>query len=1404
MFAVYATKKTDDGKNQCKIFEIAKVTDTFSDFADKELNVATTAAQSLTTGQWYVMKSGDNYFTDTPTESGSYTSTVRPRGMATDKRMYLVHLVSAGDGNYYVQSGYGNYLFTLPNAGGYITTRVSETKYSTATLMSGWDFYPVTLQDPLRPTASEIYTLKAGDAPTDASKQWIFVPTETEGQYYMYNVSSRDFAIPSGSTAWTHSTAASPVILESQGVGTHIAKTVDGTPIEYNDGNGNILNIVKVDDIAEPITTQLNNALNLLLSHQTKITDMASITDGWYAIRIHSDSSHPTYDGNFLYTLVDEHNTGDPYTYPIAHQGSFKRDPARDEAVYYFRLWPLVKNGNTYYHWQLPNGKYIVNYLNYYPISYTFDPSDFILVQDGTDDTFNFRSSDFLVQAKEHYVGRTARKFIASTTKLDIHAVDLTAVGLVAWQVLFNDGADNTKLHCTRSDVHGLTDVYNHGYFFLPTGVTPSPSDFTMDGMYGNPDIHTEAKTISVVYAPDQCFTADDVTVVQGSRTTGKGNTRQALLRIKINPQAPFYPDRFNISLTNAAQLTQVQAYMTNTEQLHAAGASPVLLGTQSTIADGAVSINVSGNHLVSTGGNTYLWITADIKSTAGESNIVDAAVTSIVYHNVRVNEVTCDVSAKGNPDGDMRIFLRQAYTWVSGTGLGLYYRNPALMRTTDGIIAVGEYRYDNPLALGKSDDGSDNGHLMDIVMLKSTDNGTTWGSPVTIAAGTPGSASTAPTGYGNPALVRCSDGKLICLMAAGSNSYDSSTGLKNIACSYSTDNGATWSSEPANIFNSIKDWNGLTVHSAYVPSGKGVTFPNGRIAFVLSGKANANATTNEYILYSDDDGANWSIASSTSVFGNGNDGKLEVMNDNVLLASIRPGGETVQNGRGYNKTTGDASDDGIGTWGTSSNWGSGLNSYGCNNDIFYFGRSTEGSGIRDAILHTVIKKYESERFKDLRIFVSFDQSSTWKEMFTIQTANAAASSMQKLADGNLALIFEDGSIGNDEDAGCYALNCVVISKEQIEAQLEDLYTAKVITFGETGSGAPYVVWGEGTTNNWKKSFTTTVTNGVAGVVVSTEHYAFNRANDKDQRVLCIRPSAANTQDVITITAPDGYIIKSYTITGHPNNSNITYTLANDNGSVVLNDVNQSSTLSDDNIYYKTTSFTFQSTGGNGNYADFTNFIVVLAKEYTVNMHSVGGKSYSTLYVPFDLYQTDANTKAYYITTVTGSGNVLLMETRDNGRTIPHHTAVTLINSADLPTSTFAVIGNQAEVVDEGDNMLKGILVDTEIDFSKGTPYYSLGKKNGKAGFYKSSIGVQTLGANRAYLQTDVEPVSNSNGFPFTLDDSEGTLTSISMEPASHESTTGGAVYDLQGRVVNGSHLQKGIYIRNGKKILVK
>lgn len=1402
--AIYASERVTTGRNQCKIFEIAKANGTFADFTDKELNVATTAATTLTTDQWYVMKSGDNYFIDTPTENGSYSSTERPRGMATDKRMYLVRLISTGSGNYHVQTGYGNYLFSLPNNNGHITTRVSTTTYSAEDLMAAWNFHPVTLADPLRPTASEIYTLKNGDDPAATDKHWIFVPTGTDGQYYMYHVTTQDFAIPSGNTAWTQNTAATPVILESQGDGTHIAKTPEGTPVEYNDGNGSILNIVKIGNVAEPTITQLNTALNKLLSHQTKITDLATITDGWYAIRIHSDSNHPTYNGNFLYTLVDEYDAGAPYTYPMAHQGSIKKDPARDEAVYYFRLWPVQRpDGNTYYHWQLPNGKYIVNYKNNYPITWTRDASDFIIEKDDTDGTFNVRSSDFLIQATDNYIGKTARKYIKSTTTLDIHSIDLTTIGLTAWQVLFNDGADNTKLHCTRTDVHGLTDVYNRGYFFLPTGQTPDPSEFTMDGMYGTPVIDTEAKTISVVYAPSQCFTAEDVTVIQGSRTTGKGNTQQVLLRININPQAPFYPDRFNISITGATQIDQVQAYMTTTEQFHAAGPTPTLLGTtQTTTTDGAVGIDVSGSHLVSTGETTYFWITADIKSTAGESAKIDAAINSIVYHNVRVNDITCDISAKGNPTGNMCIFHKQNFMWVSCESLGLYYRNPALMRTTDGLIAVGEYRYDNPLAFGKAYDGSDNGHQMDIVMRKSTDNGATWSAPITIATGTTGSETEAPTGYGNPALVLTNNGKLICLMSAGANSYNSSAGLKNIAYCYSTNNGTTWS-EPINIFNSI-NWNGLTLHSAYTPSGKGVTFPNGRIAFVLSGKNNANANTNEFILYSDDEGTTWDIASSTAFFNNGNDGKLEVMNDRQLLASIRRGNETSLEGRGYNRTESDASADGIATWKTSSNWGGNLNSYGCNNDLLYYGRSPEGAGIRDAILHTVVKEYSSERFKDMRLFVSFDQASTWKEMFIIQPANVNASSMLKLADGNLAIVFEDGSIGNDEDPYCYALNCVVISKEQMEAQQEDLFTSKIISLGETNGNAPFVNWA---TSGWTNSFTTKSETGVAGVVVSTTHAAFNREGNGSQRVLDVRPSAANTEDVITITAPDGYIIKSYTITGYNKTAGTTYTLTNDDGTSVIfsNGKENPATLSDNNIYKKATTFTFESNSGSSDYAHFTNFQVVLAKEYTVSLHSVGGKSYSTLYVPFDLYQTEADTKAYYITTVTSGGSAILTETPNNGRTIPHHTAVTLINSADSPSTTFAVIGNQEEVVDKDVNLLKGILVNTQIDFSVGTPYYSLGKKEGKAGYYKSSRGIETLGANRAYLETSISPVVNTKGFVFTFDDTEDTPTNvIPIESINNNRDANNSLYDLQGRKITGDNLQKGIYIRNGKKILMK
>lgn len=137
---------------------------------------------------------------------------------------------------------------------------------------------------------------------------------------------------------------------------------------------------------------------------------------------------------------------------------------------------------------------------------------------------------------------------------------------------------------------------------------------------------------------------------------------------------------------------------------------------------------------------------------------------------------------------------------------------------------------------------------------------------------------------------------------------------------------------------------------------------------------------TNEYVLYSDDEGTNWKLATDM-VFGNGKEAKLEVLNDNRLLATISRGLDANLENRGYNYTTGNASSGSI-AWDhtVSHNWSS-LNSYGRNNDILYYGRGTNGFATTDVVLHTVYNSVSENTA--LRLYASFDQAATWNEFIS-------------------------------------------------------------------------------------------------------------------------------------------------------------------------------------------------------------------------------------------------------------------------------------------------------------------------------------------------------------------------------------------------------------------------------------
>ena len=193
-----------------------------------------------------------------------------------------------------------------------------------------------------------------------------------------------------------------------------------------------------------------------------------------------------------------------------------------------------------------------------------------------------------------------------------------------------------------------------------------------------------------------------------------------------------------------------------------------------------------------------------------------------------------------------------------------------------------------------------------------------------------------------------------------------------------------------------------------------------------------------------------------------------------------------------------------------------------------------------------------------------------------------------------------------------------------------------------------------------------------------------------------------------------------------------------------------------------------------------------------VALNAVGDKSYATFYFDRDV-QTDANTKAYYITT-TGNGYAQLTEVENDGRDIPARTAVVLINRAQSGNALFHVTSGLSSVVDAEQNLLKGTLTSMSLDLSDATPYYSLGRLNDEIGFYKFTGSTITLGANKAYLE--VPASGNVKGFRFDL---ETGIEGIEDEPLTTDDVQ---IYNLSGQRL--SKPQKGINIINGKKVLVK
>ncbi len=1458
--------------NQFKIQEVTPSMALQDEFTDKDISVSAEAAASLQTGQWYVMfdRGANHGYLYENGENKLYNTATVPAGSATDNAKYLVRIVG-WDNEYYLQTGLGNFFGNIQHNAYVPTTATATDKITikkindtdghfylmsaagvvldansleqgdatvvgrgttTPTATGGnndWAFFPIEFVDSWIPTTAEVYTInntntsrgammfnpesnyvwssgKSGtfDA-TDPNCQWVIVPTGASKQYFIYNIGAGKFAIPSGtgSTAsWIFSPSAVAVTLIKQNDGTFKIKTVTtdtyaavsngfaGPIINYNDVGGNFT-ITKVEGNQ---SAAVATALSKLADNVTPLTAMLTDgTDGWYIIRV---KQHGTYADKYVYAAASEINNSGTY-YPLTFEHGANVRPSISDATYLTRF---SLEGNKLY-WQLPNGKYLYGANSKFPVATTTKST---CSMDYTSDK-GFRmwgGSRYAVPyylSSQYFIGETGT---ATNAYYDIYPVDLAAAGLTAWQVTVEKGSDATQVSCSRNDIAGGTTVYNGGFFFLPTGTTPASSDFTMTGMLGC-TVDADNHTITVEYDPELSLTSDDVVVKQGNQTAGQGNAMQALLRIKVKPVTDFQPTQFTVNLTGASNVDNVKVYYTYNDEIRASSAAPALLGT-ATAAEGEVAVAVNAPS-VDAGTSLYYWITADVKSNATELATIDASLTSISYTNAYKTAnskaaTVLDLTAQGNPDGEMCIFKTQSYPWTASHINTKYYRIPTIINTADGgILALTDDRYSNTNDLGS--------HKIDVVARKSMDGGITWGEPVTIAAGD--GSSDAGYGYGDPAIVCTKSGKLICLMASGKNGF--SSGMLHMGYSESTDNGATWSAVK-DIYSDINK-NGAALTSVFTTAGKGVTFSNGRVAFAMNGKTSSG--TNEYVLYSDDEGTTWAL--TPAAFTGADESKLEIMNDNSLLVSVRRGGYNSMSNRGYNRTTGDASEDGINNWSTQGVWGNEMNANGCNADILYYHRATEGG--RDMLLHTLTKSYSTYR-KDLRLYASFDQGVTWKEVFQIQPGYAAYSSMQKLANGDLAIIFEDGSIGNQDKMDCYAINYLVLSKETLEAKIKQAftYTATIISKGETNGSAPWGSWTP--SSGWASAFTTNASSGLAGVVVSANGTVLNRETDYGQRVFCIKPSAAGATDEFTITAPNGYMIKKYSLGGFYYTSGEKYTLMSADGTITA-EINKSSGTPDkltvDDILAQSVTFKMKSNGtANTRYACITDFVVQLVKPMPIALNETADmaaviadydgelanvtmnrkivEGFNTVAVPFDL-------SAGQVKAVFGEGAKVYAYSENsddpNAATVNFNLVTEGTITANVPvlvkataTSTSntienVVIKDEAPVATGKYINFEGVYAPTTV--AAGDYFVA------NDAIYKST-GATNMKAFRAFLNAK-DGVGNVKMF---IEDTQTGIREFSPSPA----TTGERIYNLAGQRLN--KLQRGVNIVNDKKIIVK
>lgn len=202
---------------------------------------------------------------------------------------------------------------------------------------------------------------------------------------------------------------------------------------------------------------------------------------------------------------------------------------------------------------------------------------------------------------------------------------------------------------------------------------------------------------------------------------------------------------------------------------------------------------------------------------------------------------------------------------------------------------------------------------------------------------------------------------------------------------------------------------------------------------------------------------------------------------------------------------------------------------------------------------------------------------------------------------------------------------------------------------------------------------------------------------------------------------------------------------------------------------------------------------VSVATDIQVTLTTVNGKSYATTYLPFPVSAVEG-AKAYVGTFNDAHTAITLTEKTE----IPAKEGVVLISDDAAATATLTIGGN---AVKEGTNAFSGTNTEITLSDKNRGNFRVLGPKASNPtlsiGFFRPSNSVASIPANRAYVEATSTSTASSVSVNFGTVEGLGSIVTETSEDANSP------IYDLSGRRV--MHTVKGgLYIRNGKKFLVK